>query len=249
MLRVALVDDERLARQGLRQSLARVGGVVVVGEADGVVGARELLARENPDAVFLDVNMPQASGFELLSGSGRSPKIVFVTAHAEHAVRAFEVEAVDFLLKPVRFERLGAAVERLRVACGADGGEVARLGRTDRICLRTPGRTVVAELRKIVALEADGDFTRIHIAKEEPLMICQSIGRYERVLPMEQFVRVDRSLIVNRDAVTRWRRVSRDDGLLWLEGKAEPVSLGRAAQARLRAAVVAGRAERPGEIG
>ncbi len=234
-----LVDDERLARQALRRALATFPGVEVVGEADGVAAAGEALDREKPDGIFLDVQMPGADGFQLLEGRREGPKVVFVTAHAEHAVRAFAVEAVDYLLKPVRVARLGLAIERLKSALAVGGEWPVDYGVSDRICLRMPGRTVVTAVDRIVALRAEGDYTRVFVAGEAPLMVGLVLGRYERALPAERFVRVDRSLIVNRGAVARWRRVSRDEGLLWLTGMAEPVRLGRAAQGRLRAALAA----------
>ncbi len=232
-----LVDDERLARQALRRALSKIPAIEVIGEADSVAAAREILAREPLDAIFLDVQMPRASGFELFTAGSISPKVIFVTAHSEHAARAFDVEAVDYLLKPVRATRLAVAVNRLRAACEGTNPSEENYEATDRICLQTPERTVVATVSQIVALEADGDFTRVSVSGDMPLMICRSLGSYEQVLPTKTFVRVDRSLMVNRHLVRRWRRVSRDEGLIWLEGKEDPVRLGRAAQARLRKAL------------
>ncbi|MGC1482015.1 MAG: LytTR family DNA-binding domain-containing protein [Chthoniobacterales bacterium] len=237
MLRVGVVDDERLARQALRRALSQIGGVEIVGEADGLKSALELIERERPVGIFLDVQMPLGDGFELAREIAAGSRVVFVTAHAEHAVRAFEIDAVDYLLKPVRVSRLEAAVNRLRAVCEtADGGEECYAA-GDRICLRTPGRTLVTGVSKLVALEADGDFTRVFVAGEKPVLICRSLGNYEGVLPKEIFVRIDRSRIVNRALVRRWRRVSRDEGLLWLEGREDPLRLGRAAQGRLREAL------------
>jgi len=239
MLRVMLVDDERLARQALRQSLAKIEGVEVVAEAESAAAGREAFAREQPHAVFLDVQMPREDGFDFLRGLELLPKVVFVTAHSEHAVRAFEVDAVDYLLKPVRPRRLADAVERLREACGHNAAGERRYGANDRICLRTPGRTVVATLDKVVALEADGDFTRVFVAGESPIMICQKLGAYERTLPAPPFVRVSRSLMLNVDAFVRAQRLSRDEEQVWLAGLGEPITLGRAAQARLHEALTA----------
>jgi two-component system LytT family response regulator len=237
MLRVMLVDDEPLARQALRQSLARMENVEIVAEADSVSSALEVFERTRPQAVFLDIQMPRADGFTFLRGIELPPKVVFVTAYSEHAVRAFEVEAVDYLLKPVRPKRLADAVSRLREACGLNEGGERSYGANDRICLRTPGRTVVATLDKVTALEADGDFTRFFVAGESPLMICQKLGAYERTLPSPPFVRVSRSLMLNVNAFVRAQRLSRDEEQVWLAGLAEPITLGRAAQMRLREAM------------
>ena len=237
MLRVMVVDDERLARQALRQALARMEDVELVAEAESVAGAREAFARERPHAVFLDIQMPREDGFGFLRGIELPPKVVFVTAHSEHAVRAFEIDAVDYLLKPVRPKRLADAVSRLREACGLNDSGERSYGANDRICLRTPGRTVVAMLDKVVALEADGDFTRFFVAGETPIMICQKLGAYERMLPAPPFVRVSRSLILNVNAFERSQRLSRDEEQVWLAGLPQPIALGRAAQLRLREAL------------
>jgi two-component system LytT family response regulator len=237
MLRVMLVDDEPLARQALRQSLAHMNDVELVAEADSVATARVEFARTRPQAVFLDIQMPREDGFGFLDGLELPPKIVFVTAYSEHAVRAFEIEAVDYLLKPVRPSRLAAAVARLRQACGLNESDESRYGAFDRICLRTSGRTLVATLDKVVALEADGDFTRFFVAGEAPVMICQKLGAYERMLPSPPFVRLSRSLMVNVHAFERAQRVSRDEEQVWFSGLAEPITLGRVAQARLREAL------------
>ncbi len=234
MLRVVIVDDERLARQGLRQLLAEVPGVTLVGEADSARTGREVIARERPDAVFLDIQMPGADGFSLVGSLEARPAIVFVTAHAEHAARAFEIEAVDYLLKPVRPERLEAAVRRIRAAMSNGKGFSEGYQPGDRICFRTPQRTIVVPLAAVAALEADGDFTRVHIPGLSPLMICHPLGAYEKVLPAPPFLRLDRSLIVNAERITRAERRSRDVAQLHVDGVASPFTLGRTAQARLR---------------
>jgi two-component system LytT family response regulator len=232
MLRVALVDDEPLARQGLRRMLAGHKAVEIVAEADRVSTATPLLLKEKPHAIFLDIHMPGADGFELLKTLDPVPKIVFVTAHSNHAVRAFDVEAVDYVLKPVRPERLSAAVSRLQAAC-LGTNESATYAPGDRICLRTPQRTVLTALQDIAALEAEKDFTRFHIAGETPLLICQSIGSYERTLPSPPFLRLSRSLMINTGRLARTENPSRNEMRLWLKGIPTPFRLGRTGRARL----------------
>jgi two-component system LytT family response regulator len=236
MLRVALIDDERLARKGLKQLLADYSDVQVVGEADNHRDALEMLRREKPDAVFLDIRMPGADGFDVLRDLNPPPKVVFVTAHSEHAAEAFEVAAVDYLLKPVKPERFLMAVQRIREACRGrvrrdEGVEYAV---TDRICLRTPQRTVIAPVSSLCLLEADGDFTRIFIREAPAIMICQPLRIYEKMLPSPPFVRIDRSLIVNIEQIARSERKSRNEAVLILKGIPMTVPLGRTAQARLR---------------
>lgn len=233
MLRVMLVDDEPLARRGLRQLLANHSDLEIVGEAATVTAASEILAEQKPQAVFLDVRMPGGSGFDLIQGTGEDPKVIFVTAHSEHAARAFEVQAVDYLLKPVRPERLAKAVERLKAVC--EGREEAPGYQQDEpICLRTPERTVVTPPGEIAAIQADGDFSRFFLIGQPSLLICRSLLSWEKTLPSPPFLRVSRSLLVNVRRVLSITEKSRDHGLLRLEGMHEEFELGRAALGRLK---------------
>lgn len=232
MLQVILIDDEPLARQGMRQLLSRHPEIEIVNEADDLKSARRAIEESRPDAIFLDIQMPGGDGFELLRGLENPPKVIFVTAYSEHAVRAFEVQAVDYLLKPVAPARLDAAIRRLQ-AYGDDSMESYH--KEDRLCLRTPERTVVAALSAIAALEAERDYTRIFIADEAPLLIWQSLGSYEKTLPDPPFARLDRSLMVNLDRIARADHVSRDKTRLSLRDVAQTFVLGRTAQARLNA--------------
>jgi len=233
VLRVVVVDDERLARQGIRQLLAAHPEVTVVGEAGRVVAAAEIIREEKPDAIFLDIQMPGASGFDLLGRLENAPKVVFVTAHTEHAARAFEVQAVDYLLKPVRPERLADALRRLTAVCAQVEESVPYLP-VDRICLRTPQRTMVTRLADVVAMEAEGDFTRFFLTGEQPLLVCRSLRTCEAEFPYPPFARLSRSLMVNLDKVTSVEHPSRDEGRLSLAGTTRIFELGRRALARLK---------------
>ena len=244
MLRVMLVDDEALARQGLRAELERLPGVDVCGEAADIGQALQVIPALAPDALFLDIRMPHGGGFALLKQLPTPPLVVFVTAHSEYAAQAFEIDAVYYLLKPVRSQRLAEAVSRLRRALGQTGDDPA-YGEGDRICLRTPERTLVAPASDLLLLEADGDFTRVTVHGEHPLLICQKLGTFERTLPSPPLIRLDRSLMINLDRVetievspTRGARVT-------LRGLGHPAELGRTALRRLREAIqqVAGELE------
>ena len=236
MQRVVIIDDEALARKGLKRLLSTHPGFRVVGEADGKESALELIRNEKPDAIFLDVQMPGATGVELLEELHPAPKVVMVTAHAEHAMHAFDVQAVDYLLKPVSPERFAQALRRIEAADAVPGSAAPKpsYATEDRICLRTPQRTVVAPIGSITALQADGDFTRIFFKDAPPLMICHPIREYEGTLPFPPFLRIDRSHIVNLDLMIRLERRSRDEGVLILEGVPEGIPVARVALARLR---------------
>jgi two-component system LytT family response regulator len=236
MLRVAVIDDENLARQGLRHLLGAHPELQLIGEADSYGSALELLRRESPDAIFLDIRMPGGTGFELLQALDIMPKVVMVTAYAEHASQAFDIEAVDYLLKPVRPARFAQAVRRLH-ASFSPALEPPIYTLEDHICLRTPQRTVTARIQDILLLQADGDFTRVFLKSSPPMMICHALRYYEQILPSPPFVRLDRSLITNLHATLSLDRKSRDLATLLIGGISEEVTLGRTAQKRLQEAI------------
>jgi len=235
MLRVVLCDDERLALQRLRQLIAPHPNFQIVGEANTKAAAIKLIRKERPDALFLDVQMPGATGFDLLKALHPPPKTVMVTAYAKYALQAFDLEAIDYLIKPVTPQRFAQALHRLVTACT----KKTVISKTpyslqDRICLRTPHQSMVVPIDSIPLLQADGDFTRIHIPNSAPLMICQPLGSYEKILPFPPFARIDRSHIINVNHITRLERKSRDEANLVLEGVNDKIPIGRAAQLRLK---------------
>jgi len=235
MLRVVLCDDERLALQRLRQLIAPHPNFQIVGEANTKAAAIKLIRKERPDALFLDVQMPGATGFDLLKALHPPPKTVMVTAYAKYALQAFDLEAIDYLIKPVTPQRFAQALHRLVTACT----KKTVISKTpyslqDRICLRTPHQSMVVPIDSIPLLQADGDFTRIHIPNSAPLMICQPLGSYEKILPFPPFARIDRSHIINLNHITRLERKSRDEANLVLEGVNDKIPIGRTAQLRLK---------------
>ena len=232
-MRVLIVDDEPLARSAMRRLLAAHPTVEIVGEAESTAEALSAIERLQPQLVFLDIELGGGDGFDLLAALERPPIVVFVTAYAEHAVEAFAVDAVDYLLKPVAPERLAeslARVERqLAQASPPSGPEV--------IELRTPKRTVLAQPAEIVALRADGDFTRVHVAELTEVLSWVTYAHYESLLPSPPFLRLGRSLIINRDRLRNIETPSRSSARVTLQGMADPLVLGRTAAARLREAL------------
>lgn len=241
-LRALVVDDERLARKRLRELLLAHPGIRVVGEADGVKAAAELAAREQPDVIFLDVQMPPHTGFDLLPLLSPVPQIVFVTAYDMFAVRAFEAHALDYLLKPVHPDRLAATVRRLR----ADGGpkpaaeppaEEGALQVHDLIALRDKGHLRMVTVDRIAAISAEGAYTQVCLSGQGSMLILKAIGHWENRLPFPPFVRVERSLLINLDLVREVHVRTRDHTEVNLEGVPQPLVLGRPASARLRKAM------------
>jgi len=231
MLRVALVDDEPLAIKRMRRLLADHDLVEVVGEADRVDRAVPMLRTVQPHAVFLDIGLPGLSGFELLSRIEPRPQVVFVTAHAGHAVRAFEVEALDYLLKPVSPSRLTGTLARLRRAC--DLRRTTEL--PEVLSLRTGGgRSIVTLPDRLLALLAEADFTRVLVEGEGAILVHRSLKSFAEELPNPPFLRLDRSLIINRLQLRRMEFQGRNGAIVWLGRDDQQIPLGRAAAARLR---------------
>src|SRR6266851_5393546 len=225
-MRVLIVDDEHLARQAIRRLLAAHPEVEIIGEAENLAEAIGIIERTEPQLVFLDIELGSGGdGFDLLAALKRPP-IVFVTAYAEHAVEAFAVNAVDYLLKPVAPERLAESLTRAerQLDRGPAGSGV--------IALRTPKQTVIAQPAEIAALRADGDFTHVFIADQPAVMIWRTLGHFESLLPSPPFVRLGRSLIINRDRLRKVETPSRAGARITLDGVPEPLTLGRTAAER-----------------
>jgi two-component system LytT family response regulator len=201
MLRALIVDDERLARVALRSLLEERGDVEVVGEADCVAAARLRLAELKPDVVFLDVQMPGGSGFELF-GDGLRTKVIFCTAYEQYAVRAFEVNALDYLVKPVSPEQVDRALQRLRLPAEPNR-EDAPLGLDDLVALREAHALRFAPARDITFILAADDYSEVHLVTGEPALVDVTLRRWEARLPAADFVRIHRSTLVNLHHVAR----------------------------------------------
>ncbi|MFH3481203.1 LytR/AlgR family response regulator transcription factor [Xanthobacter variabilis] len=232
MLRVLIADDEPLARRAMRRLVAGRDDVEIVGEAESVAQTLELIAATRPHLVFLDIRLNGGDGFDLLAAVDEPPKVIFVTAHAEYAVEAFAVDAVDYLLKPVAPERFHAALDRVQRQLSGERRETGEL-----IELRSANRVVFSAVADIVAVRAEGDFSHVLLSARPAVMMLRSLGQFETLLPSPPFFRLGRSLIVNRDRVRSVDARSRDAVRVTLLGLVEPLIIGRAAAARLREAM------------
>jgi two-component system, LytTR family, response regulator len=216
-LRVVIADDERLSRRALRAQLEKREDIVIVAECGDGRTALAAIEREEPDLVFLDVRMPHLDGFELLERieSGSRPAVIFVTAYDEHAIRAFDVQAIDYLLKPFDASRLNAAVDRalsrrreetlstrVESALGHLQPDAAAGGRrwARRLLVRQSGRASFVNAVEIDWIEAAGNDVRLHVGERSHLMKA-AISELERKLDPSQFMRIHRSTIVNLDRI------------------------------------------------
>jgi two-component system LytT family response regulator len=235
-----IVDDEPIARAGLRAMLGAIDWVDVIGEAADGESAVSAINTRRPELIFLDVQMPGLIGTEVLRRLEGSPFVIFTTAFSEHAVTAFELGAVDYLLKPFGPSRLAAAMERVRSAIGEPStvGASERLsgalagGPISRLFVRVGGTLVPLPVERVSRFEADGDYVVAH-SESARHMLHLSLSRLESRLDSRRFVRVHRTHIVNLDHVRAFKRdASGNLEAELLDGARVPVSRARAQEIR-----------------
>jgi two-component system LytT family response regulator len=231
-LRVIVVDDEPLARQVLREYLAALPAIEVVAECVNGFEAVKAIAELTPDLVLLDVQMPRLDGFEVVELSGRRTPVVFVTAYDEFAVKAFEVHAIDYLLKPVSPERLADAIARVRerqggvqpLAVPATALRAPAAAPVDRVLVRDGTKVHIIDVDDLDFVQARDDYVGYHAGGREYLKE-QPLSEVESQLEARRFVRIHRSFIVNLDRVARVEPLTRDSRIVVLkDGRRLPVS-------------------------
>jgi len=217
-LRVFIVDDEALARVRMKALLADIAGElpnVVVGEAANGVEALQKLAETPADAALVDIRMPQMDGVELarhLAGAERMPAVVFTTAYDQYAVQAFELNAVDYLLKPVRAQRLAAALEKARRGVPVARETLARLSPEPRrhLSVSERGRILLVPLADVLYLKAELKYVTVR-TREREYLLDESLTRLEEEFAA-RFVRVHRNCLVAREAIAGFEKDAAEDG-------------------------------------
>jgi len=249
-IRAILVDDESLLRRDFRDRLKRHPEIDIVGEAHDVQSAVALVVATRPEIIFLDVQMPPDNGFDLLPHLEHIdplPAVVFVTAFDRYALRAFEVNAMDYLTKPVHPDRLSQTVERLKRAYAEPhAGLAASPALVTQLISETPlesadivrlqdGRYLrFVEAGSIAAVQSQGDYTRILAAGGKPVMVKSTLSHWEARLPVELFPRISRSLLVNFQQIQQVSRTDREKTQVFFKDIAEPLTLSRLEFRRLR---------------
>lgn len=214
-----IADDEPVARAGLRHLLRGLPWLHCVGEAADGPAALAEIQRLRPELVFLDIQMPGLLGTEVLqrlrdAGAAAPPLVIFTTAHAEHAITAFELGALDYLLKPFGAERLQATLERVRAALGQPCppalerlAELLGRGPLTRLFVRNGAAIVPVAVDQVSHFEAVGDYVAVHAGGAQHLLHL-ALARLEERLDAQRFVRIHRGCIVSLDAVQRFRRLA-----------------------------------------
>lgn len=233
--RAVIVDDERLARRELAYLLQSHPEIEVAGEAGSVKEAVRVLGSLHPDLLFLDIQMPRESGFDLFERTPITAEVIFVTAHDEFAVRAFEVNALDYLMKPVNPLRLRQAIERfLRHRPKAEAAPRA-LDYEDTIFVAVGPAPRFVKLSSLVCILAEGDYSRLVGTAGSIGLVLKSMKEWEALLPERQFCRIQRSVIVNCERVERFEPWFNSSYQVYLQHLPQPFTMSRRLAKRFRA--------------
>lgn len=201
MLKAIIIDDERLARNELKKMLQDYPEIEVVAEASNAVEGLEKIEQVNPDLIFLDIQMPGKTGFELLSELDRAPFVIFTTAYDEYALKAFEVNALDYLLKPIDVKRLSDAIQKIHLQDEKDTTAVisanrSLLSESDQVFVKDGERCWFVKLSEIRLFESVGNYAKVYFGVNKPL-ILKSLNALEERLDEKTFFRANRKHIVN----------------------------------------------------
>ena len=240
-IKTVIVDDEELARKMLLEFLASHPEIEIVGECANGFEAVKAVTELNPDLIFLDIQMPKLNGFEVLELIGTDRAIVFVTAFDEYALRAFEIHAVDYLLKPFAAERFETALQRVKQRLGGKVPvpiELATSARPpaqylERLVVKDGTRVYVIPVAKLDFAEAQDDYVALSTEGKKHLK-QQTISSLETALDPQRFLRIHRSYIVNLERVTKIEPYSKDNYVVVL-GSGQQLPVSRSGYARLRA--------------
>lgn len=195
-LKVMIIDDERRAREEIKQHLLHYPDIDIVGEAGNADEAEKLITRFHPDLLFLDIQMPERSGLELLESLERVPEVIFTTAYDQYAVKAFELNALDYLVKPVRNERFAQAIEKARTRFPVKPGLPAE----HTIFIREGERYYFVKVKEIYLVESAGNYARLY-TEGKKLYLKRSLNQLEKSLDPKLFFRISRTEIVNTNYI------------------------------------------------
>lgn len=233
-MKAIIIDDERLARQELKSQLAPYKEIEVVAECNNAETAKEKISELKPDVIFLDIQMPGKNGFELLEEISVLPEVVFVTAYDDYAIRAFEVNALDYLLKPIQTHRLAETVKKIlnREDKSDKKSELPSLSDNDQVFVKDGEKCWFVKLADIRLFESEGNYVRVYFDKNRPL-ILKSLNNLDERLNPRTFFRASRKHIINLkwvESIENWF----NGGLMVKLRDGEQVEISRRQAAKLK---------------
>ncbi len=224
--RTIIVDDERLARVKLRGLLKNFKQIEIVGEADNVPKAIQLIEKLKVDLLFLDIQMTPESGFDLLEQIEFDGKVVFVTAYDEFALKAFEVNALDYLLKPVREERIELLLKKLEEKTSPDD-TLRELDYSDKLFVSNDKLMKFINIKDVVIVEAVGNYTKIFLINKDEILVYKPLKEWESRLPINKFCRIHRAHIINIDYVERFEKWFNYTTKAYMQGVENPLKISK----------------------
>jgi len=227
-MKALIIDDESLARFTLKTKLAEFPDIEIIGESASVKEAADKIGRLNPDLIFLDVQMNDGTGFDLLNQIEYTGKIIFVTAFDEYALRAFEINAVDYLLKPISSKRLKEAIERLSEGDSRIQEEAAhKLNYNDRLMVMHKQSVNFIKIDQITSINASREYTYIRTIDGREYLAGKTISQWEQRLPDQHFCRIHRSTIINFDYIVKIEHHISGSAEVIIQGNPEPLFISR----------------------
>ncbi len=230
--KVVIVDDEKLARSDFSDILTKFPNVIVAGEASNIAEAVTVIKTTKPDIVFLDIHLKSENGFDLIDKIDSSINVVFVTAYDQYAIRAFEVNAQDYLLKPVNPERLGKAFEKFEIPVKSE--EPAKLEYDDSIFLLLNHNYRFLKINELVAISSAGDYTTLFTIDAKKHISSKSVKEWEERLPERNFCRIHRSTIINLNYVEKVDEWFNHSYSVKIKGIEKPFIMSRNYAARIK---------------
>jgi two-component system, LytTR family, response regulator len=226
-LTALIIDDERLARLNLRKKLSMHSEVDVVGEASSIETGIKAIRDLNPDLLFLDIKLSDGTGFDLLNKAEFKGKVIFQTAYDEYACRAFEVNALDYLLKPITKERLKSVINNIINSENEKNVHtIQRFRYDDRIMIEQKKNIHFIKVEKIIYIKAEREYTTLYEKGGDEFLVLKSIGDWQKELPDEHFARIHRNSIINFNYIERTERLG-NTARLFLLSIPEPLSVSR----------------------
>jgi len=231
-MKAIIVDDERLARKELISLLGSYPEIEVVDEAANSDEAVEKIEKHDPDVIFLDIQMPGKTGFEMLEGMERVPQVIFTTAYDEFALKAFEYNALDYLLKPIQPERLAESLKKVTIKSAEKPAKQQKLGSKDQVFVKDGDKCWFVKLEDVRLFESDGNYIKVYFDKFKP-MIHKSLNALDERLDDRHFFRASRKHIINLgwvESIDTWF----NGGLLVQLKGGEKIEVSRRQSARFR---------------
>ncbi len=229
--RALIIDDERYAREELKILLKDFNDIEIVGEADNIESSIVEINSKDPDIIFLDIQLGRETGFDLLEKVSANFRTIFVTAYNEFALKAFDVNALDYLLKPVNPDRLNLTLDRIR---NNISDAPKNLDYDDSIFVKTNLSSIFVRINQVTCICAEGDYTSIFTNYGKRLVVLETLKNWEKRLPGKHFCKVHRSTIVNQNYIEKIVNLENKTSRVYLNHREEPIEMSRRFAAKLQ---------------